>query len=538
MNRPTITILGYTITTEANPRDNAPLPPEVAPIIERLHRDARDKRKIKIIGELKTLIEKYPRLPVLQNYLSVAYTVRGSGAKAVEINRKLAEEFPDYLFGKLNMAADAYNKHQYELMPQWMGPTMKLKDLYPGKTVFHIGEVASYYQMAVRYFAAMKNKEEAEERFALLEELSSDEMDFSEEVFAYMMPLRLESMSSLFAKKKNKRPVKTTGEMLPVQTKEPPQFIHSEVAELYKTDLPAAPELIERLLQLPRATLIQDLKTILQDTARRFRYYEEEWAIESIDNEDDFALHALMLLGELEAEEALPDVLTWLSTGEEFLDFWLGDHITETIWEPLYKMGRRQFHLLEEFLKSTDGYTFSKTAVSNVIVQAVLRYPERRQEAIDLYGRVLSSFENEDPDTVPEFVSMAISDAIDIKAKELLPQIRTFFEKDMVDTFITGSLKELQKEMEEEPMAAPRPLLPLVERYRQITDTWHGYKDDDEEEEEDDEFEDAADDDEEWMLPESVTTQIVRTGPKVGRNDPCPCGSGKKYKKCCLADNT
>jgi preprotein translocase subunit SecA len=25
----------------------------------------------------------------------------------------------------------------------------------------------------------------------------------------------------------------------------------------------------------------------------------------------------------------------------------------------------------------------------------------------------------------------------------------------------------------------------------------------------------------------------VRTGPKVGRNDPCPCGSGKKYKLCC-----
>ena len=27
--------------------------------------------------------------------------------------------------------------------------------------------------------------------------------------------------------------------------------------------------------------------------------------------------------------------------------------------------------------------------------------------------------------------------------------------------------------------------------------------------------------------------QPVRVGPKVGRNDPCPCGSGKKYKKCC-----
>ena len=27
--------------------------------------------------------------------------------------------------------------------------------------------------------------------------------------------------------------------------------------------------------------------------------------------------------------------------------------------------------------------------------------------------------------------------------------------------------------------------------------------------------------------------QVVRSGDKVGRNDPCPCGSGKKYKKCC-----
>jgi SEC-C motif-containing protein len=29
--------------------------------------------------------------------------------------------------------------------------------------------------------------------------------------------------------------------------------------------------------------------------------------------------------------------------------------------------------------------------------------------------------------------------------------------------------------------------------------------------------------------------QVRREAPKVGRNDPCPCGSGKKYKKCCCA---
>jgi hypothetical protein len=31
-------------------------------------------------------------------------------------------------------------------------------------------------------------------------------------------------------------------------------------------------------------------------------------------------------------------------------------------------------------------------------------------------------------------------------------------------------------------------------------------------------------------------TTYVRATPKVGRNDPCPCGSGKKYKRCCLAN--
>ena len=30
---------------------------------------------------------------------------------------------------------------------------------------------------------------------------------------------------------------------------------------------------------------------------------------------------------------------------------------------------------------------------------------------------------------------------------------------------------------------------------------------------------------------ENVT--VVRSVPKVGRNDPCPCGSGRKYKQCC-----
>ena len=38
-----------------------------------------------------------------------------------------------------------------------------------------------------------------------------------------------------------------------------------------------------------------------------------------------------------------------------------------------------------------------------------------------------------------------------------------------------------------------------------------------------------------WLYSQGTVAPktMVRTGPKVGRNDPCPCGSGKKYKHCC-----
>ena len=31
----------------------------------------------------------------------------------------------------------------------------------------------------------------------------------------------------------------------------------------------------------------------------------------------------------------------------------------------------------------------------------------------------------------------------------------------------------------------------------------------------------------------ALNRTVVNAEPKVGRNDPCPCGSGKKYKNCC-----
>jgi SEC-C motif-containing protein/YcxB-like protein len=51
-----------------------------------------------------------------------------------------------------------------------------------------------------------------------------------------------------------------------------------------------------------------------------------------------------------------------------------------------------------------------------------------------------------------------------------------------------------------------------------------------------DEPSDRSDDE---STPAPLLESATRTpAPKVGRNDPCPCGSGKKYKKCCLHSPT
>ncbi len=48
--------------------------------------------------------------------------------------------------------------------------------------------------------------------------------------------------------------------------------------------------------------------------------------------------------------------------------------------------------------------------------------------------------------------------------------------------------------------------------------------------------EDYAANEKDYFDPSSDGTAVkrepVKVGPKVGRNDPCPCGSGKKYKNC------
>ena len=45
----------------------------------------------------------------------------------------------------------------------------------------------------------------------------------------------------------------------------------------------------------------------------------------------------------------------------------------------------------------------------------------------------------------------------------------------------------------------------------------------------------AATNDSLKVKPKKVNPRQLEKALKIGRNEPCPCGSGKKYKKCCIS---
>jgi uncharacterized protein YchJ len=84
-----------------------------------------------------------------------------------------------------------------------------------------------------------------------------------------------------------------------------------------------------------------------------------------------------------------------------------------------------------------------------------------------------------------------------------------------------------------------------IDRYDYYRDKWHYYRTSNrdifghkivEKESSYQEVKEKYDDvDNESNYEEEIeTTPLPVEKPKAGRNDPCPCGSGKKYKKCCL----
>ena len=485
-----------------------------------LHRSALKGGK-KNIEKLTKLIEQYPGVPQLKNYLSVAWMNTGNIEKAREINHLIVQEHPDYLFGRLNLAFEYYYKQQYEKIPEVVGNLMEIQYLYPERDCFHLSEVTSFNKLAIMYFCAVGNLEAAEARYEMIDKIAPGHPDI-EEVLPYLMKARIEKAAKrMKEEEKTKIRVSSFGPDTSSQTRINPEFSNSEIEWLYENGLGIDIPKLKALLSLPRDPLVSDLRLVLKDSISRYKYFKRISEKGKIwpEHRLTFPIHAIYLLGQLRAEESLDDILKVLSQGDEFLEFWYGDFLTGSLWEPLLYIAERQLDRLRDFVLSPNIYAYARSEVSCCVSQTGLHHPERRDEVIEWYREVFRRLAAATPDeglVDSEFIGLAISDAMDIRAVEILPEIQALFNLGYVNKGICGALAEVEREIKTPVKKSyKKKLLNIFDRYRQLKT-------------------DFVDETEETDIPdEAVKNQVIHTQ-APGRNDPCPCGSGKKYKKCCL----
>jgi len=124
---------------------------------------------------------------------------------------------------------------------------------------------------------------------------------------------------------------------------------------------------------------------------------------------------------------------------------------------------------------------------------------------------------------------------LDLCPVEVYPELKAALDEDILDPFAVD-IEDMEERIE---LGIPYALERLNARgYRLVDDVERELTElerfaPEEEVDAVPPYEDPFDDDEDDDEFEGIPETYERQGPKIGRNQPCPCGSGRKYKKCC-----
>ncbi len=213
-------------------------------------------------------------------------------------------------------------------------------------------------------------------------------------------------------------------------------------------------------------------------------------------------LHAVQLLGELRAAEAIQPLLPLFT--------WDDDWLEEALPECFGEIGQPALAPLRELLFDETKDFYARVRAGAGLVKIAERHPELRPDVVAVFVDWLAQAKARTADD-KSFNGFVVCYLLDLKARETEPAIQQAFEQGIVDRSIVGP--------------------------ESIRVEFHG--------------EDRAKFLPKWGLPGMFGTSGVgaggRTGAhltavpasapraarKIGRNDPCPCGSGNKYKRCC-----
>jgi hypothetical protein len=246
-------------------------------------------------------------------------------------------------------------------------------------------------------------------------------------------------------------------------------------------------------------------------------------------DDDMLPVFALYLLAQFREKRAFPAIVKMFSAPGEISYQLVGDTVTDglkRIFASVYDGNPAPLHGL---IENEEANEYVRDAAINAILALERTGQMPRTEVVE-YFRDL--FHGKLPRT-PSFAWNGLACAVaDLPAPELLEEVRQAYAEGLVDEGV-ADLDGIERDL-----AAPK--LPRPDRHTLITDPigemefWACFHHDDSGPTEPPEIQEPV-----TRPPPSAPTEYVapkpfiRDEPKIGRNEPCPCGSGKKHKKCC-----
>jgi hypothetical protein len=250
-------------------------------------------------------------------------------------------------------------------------------------------------------------------------------------------------------------------------------------------------------------------------------------------------IYALYLLAYFREPAAFPRIVRLFRLPDEAGVELTGEIATDGLDRILATLNGGDVETIQRLIEDPEVSEWVRGAGVGALQEMVFGGQLTREETIAYLGELLDGKLERKYSNV---WNCAVAAAADLHATELVPAIRRAYAEGLVDPCFS-TLEEIEKALDE-----PREL--VLERSRRqakgpIEDVveemhwwacfheprWSGGSD-------------APAQSGASAAPGSSRPQsearwpstpqaFVREGPKVGRNDPCPCGSGKKYKRCC-----
>ena len=210
-------------------------------------------------------------------------------------------------------------------------------------------------------------------------------------------------------------------------------------------------------------------------------------------------------MGRLRAVEAVGPLLSLLRRVDELEDDWIGEDVPQALAE----IGAPAVTPTADYLADASHGQWARYSATEILAKIGLAHPDTRTACILRLTAQLALFREQ----TEEFNAFLVGALMDLHAVEAVAIIEAAFANACVDEGCCGDWEAVAFELglpanlppPRRPALAPTVALQL---------------------EDDDVYDEAAE-------PDASSDASVLPRPQAGRNDPCPCGSGKKFKKCC-----